>query len=394
MSTIQDIARILRRDYPAEKTIISDSSTAKSLEDDQWPPDGSEAPKEAKRRWNKWSMTNDDLDRHHPSKRRRMLSPTDPDLTRIPAAQPDLYAISTNSTTMQNTSNFSYVAHAGFTTAASQLQVIEAEVAISMKTTIIQRSDTTTSKKSKKASSSTKRPAGQSSLATFFEKKNSADIGPKPCPQDKRPKPQQLGPTLSQTREESSLSRQHIPRTIIAPTNLLINEAVVPTPRLPLASIPQPLSSHRFQPLTSTRPRPLPATSTVPSHNEPPLNPYPFLSSSPPKPSEPIPRDRENDRLKNSTTVPSHVKIIGGNYDADHWKKWNEAKDTQSAQEMNEEQEPKEERQRPATTYHTTSMQQLGNGRRTLGVKRSMGGWAARGRGKGGGGFEVPRRVG
>ena len=394
MSTIQDMARILRRDYPAEKTIISDSSTAKSLQDDQWPLDGSVAPKEAERRWNKWSMTNDDLDGHHPSKRRRMLSPTDPDLIRIPAAQPALSAISTNSTTMQNTSSFSYVAHAGFTTAASQLQVIEAEVAISMKTTIIQRNDTTTSKKSNKVSSSTKRHAGQSSLATFFEKKGAADIGPKPSTLDKRPKPQRAGPTRGQTREDPSLSRQYIPRTTIAPTNLLINEAVVPTPRLPLASIPQPLSSHRFQPLTSTRPRPLTTTSTVPSYDEPPPNPYPFLSSSPPKPSDLIPRDCQNDRLKNSTAVSGHVKIIGGNYDADHWKTWNEAKDMQIAEEMNEEQEPNEERQRPATTYHTTSMQQVGHGRRTLGVKRSMGGWAARGRGKGVGGFEVPRRVG
>ena len=48
---------------------------------------------------------------------------------------------------------------------------------------------------------------------------------------------------------------------------------------------------------------------------------------------------------------------------------------------------------RPANTFHTTSMQLLGQ-RKTLGVKRSMGGWAARGRGSGlAKGFEVPRRV-
>ena len=386
------MARILRRDCPAEKTIISYSSVAKSLEDDQWPLDGSKAPKEAERRWNQWSMSNDDMDRHHPSKRRRVLSPTDPDPTRISATQPDFSAISTNPTAMQNTSSFSYVTHAGFTTAASQLHVIEAQVARSERTTNIRSNETTTTKKSSKISSSTKRHAGQSSLATFFEKKGVADIGLNSSTLGKRPKPQRVESTRSQICEDSSLSRQYIPRTTIPPRNLLINEAILPTPRLPLASIPQPLSSHRFQPLTSTRPRPL--ASTVPSHDEPPPNPYPFLSSSPQNLSDPIPHACERDHVKSGTAVSSHAEIRGGKDDSDHWKKGNEAKDTQIAEEENEEQEPKEARQRPATTYHTTSMQQVGNMRRTLGVKRSMGGWAARGRGKGGGGFEVPRRVG
>lgn len=391
MSTIQDMARILRRDCPTEKTIISYSSAAKSLEDGQWPLDGSEASKNAERRWNKWSMADNDLDRPHSSKRRRMLSPNDPNLTRISAVQPDLSSISTNSTTMQNMSSFSHVARAGFTTAASQLHVIEAEVARSERTMSIQPNETTTGKKLSKTSSSTKRHAGQSSLATFFEKKSVADDSLSFGTLDKRFMPHRAEPTLNRTCENSSLSRQHIPRSTIAPTNLLINEAVLPTPRLPLVSIPQPLSTHRFQPLTSTRPRPLTTVSTtIPSHDEPPLNPYPFLSSSPPKLPDPIPHDC------GSTALSSHAEIRGEKSNLDSMNEVHGAKATHTAEDLKEEQEPRETRQRPATTYHTTSMQQVGNVRRTLGVKRSMGGWAARGRGKGGatGGFEVPRRVG
>ena len=53
----------------------------------------------------------------------------------------------------------------------------------------------------------------------------------------------------------------------------------------------------------------------------------------------------------------------------------------------------KEQVTRPASTFHTTSVQLLGQ-KKTLGVKRSMNGWAARGRSSGlGKGFEVPRRV-
>ncbi|TKA23274.1 hypothetical protein B0A50_07331 [Salinomyces thailandicus] len=130
----------------------------------------------------------------------------------------------------------------------------------------------------------------------------------------------------------------------------------------------QPLQEMRNPPAATSEnmqrpkgvPLPLYTPRTAPLHTKPPTsrtrghtpagNDYMFLSSSPPQPD-----DGENQTLD---SAPSN--------------------DTLSDKEK---PVPKD---KPASTFHTTSMQALAPRRRTLGIRRTFNGWASRG-GRGGG---------
>ncbi|KAL8792265.1 MAG: hypothetical protein Q9195_005144 [Heterodermia aff. obscurata] len=312
-----------------------------SAEDDHWPLDGTENPQEAERRWNRSSTLNDDWDQQLPSKRRRMLSPTDnrsnPTIRALSATL-ESPMISTTTTTMQNSSSFSYVAHGGFTTAASQLQVIEAEAARSTKA-----ANSSFKTKNSNKHASTKLSAGQSSLATYFGKPSIPDISTAAIVR------------VPQTMSHPSNCIAHTSTRISEPPesnlNIITNEIALPTPRKPLQNIPQDLSTHRLSNLPMPRPNSRPLDLDDDPYSFPRKN-YPFFSSSPPKP--PSPTSPTKDRFELDIADSASVR---------------------------------ENATRPASTFHTTSVQQVGV-RRTLGLKRSMNGWAAKG------GFEVPRRVG
>lgn len=362
MTTIQDVARILRRDCPAQEPISLERVGIRSLADDQWPLDGTENPEEAEQRWSKGSTTKYDRDHQHSNKRRRLLDPTNTNSMASvgdPVTILDPRTISTNVTTMHDSSSFSSTLHGGFTTAASQLQVIEAEAA--RPTTIADGlgfHKANPGNKPSKVSLSTKRSAGQSSLASFFGVKDAASPRlvsiPVPKPRSSLPKafPKETFEDFTIVKHQQSLSNQVLP-----PLNPLISEPILPAPRLPLQAIPQTLSTHRLQPLPTTRPQAPPIDDTMPSKS------YAFLSSPPSKPPSPVLHHQEEKDPAISGAARMDTAMV------------------------------------PASTLHTTSVQQVGI-RRTLGVKRSMNGWAERGRGngngngKGKGGFAVPRRVG
>ena len=219
MHTIDDIARILRRDLPAKKTIQEESRSVKNQEDDQWPLDGTDKPGEAEKRWNKWSTSSDDWGSQPAGKRRRLLDSADSKPTTRPLdlnATLDPSIISTNATTMQNSSSFSYV---GFTSAASRLQVLEEEATKSRATTL---SAPELVDKPTKTSLSTKRSAGQSSLATFFGKKSTVDSSLAGLPATKRSLP----------RPPKSFKE-----------NLPIANSIIPDLSIPLANPTIPLIS-------------------------------------------------------------------------------------------------------------------------------------------------------
>ena len=344
MSSIEDIARILRRDYPAERSVILKSSVVTNAEDDLWPLDGTESSERVERRWNRSSALNDNWDQQLPSKRRRVLSTIDNRSNPTVRALSDTLEspiFSTDTTTMQKSSSFSYVTHGGFTTAASQLQAIEAEAARS--TTAANANSRV--KKSIKTSSSTRRSAGQSSLATYFGKPGIPDINTSANVQV----PTTVVP-VSVTIAEASVEI-FVPSESNAYTTA--NEIGLPPPRRPLDNVPPNLSTHRLTNLPTPRPNSRPLNHDDDSYSFSRKN-YAFLSSSPPKPPSPCAKDPREDDTTPSASV-------------------------------------RENATRPASTFHTTSVQQVG-ARRTLGVKRSMNGWTARGGGKGG--FEVPKRVG
>ena len=319
-------------------------------------------------RWNKWSANDSGMDGNHPFKRRRVqgdnpenASATLTNLTNIPLSTSRSIGVST---TMQNPYAFSYAG--GFTTAATRLQVTEAENSSrhSSKSTI--KDATLTDKQSIKPLQSYKRPQGQSTLSTFFDKKSSSGSISLPTATAR------LTSWYSSTDASSlvdagiliddearSTDYEEVPlpmprsksNNIMLPT---IAERQPPIARKPLSAIPQTLATHRLKPISTSRPRP-------PLHNDDhPQKGYVFLSSSPPQPtlqSEPKVDDQPEGNSLNNITASNAV--------------------------------------RPATTFHTTSIAQaqaqaFSNGaRRTLGVKRSMNGWAARGNKS----FAVPRSI-
>ena len=127
------------------------------------------------------------------------------------------------------------------------------------------------------------------------------------------------------------------------------------TPHLP---IPQALATHRLQPLSNTnRPRPI-------AHEEEPLKKkqYSFLSSSPPHIEELV--DSAENQCEDQSLSMMSGQIASQKTDIIS-----------------------------SRNFHTTSMAQLqteGVPTKTLGVRRSMNGWSARGRQ----GFSIPKMDG
>ena len=282
-------------------------------------------------------------DQQLPSKRRRMLSPIDDHSNptiRALSGTLESPMITTTTTTMQDSSSFSYVAHGGFTTAASQLQAIEAEAARSRMAAIPESKP----KKSSKVSSFTKRPAGQRSLATYFGNPSITDIS--------TASNVRVPTTVAPVSNLVARASTEIYVALESDINMITNEISLPPPRKPLHQIPQDLSTHRLSNLPTPRPSSRPLNHDDDSYAFPEKKKYPFFSSSPPK--EPSPNPRAEDCFEHDTASSTSVQ---------------------------------ENAMRPASTLHTTSVQQVG-ARKTLGVKRSMMGWSAKG------GFEVPRKVG
>ena len=339
---MQDISRILRRKFPTQTALLEGCKKATRLEDDQWPLNGDEIAERKKNGWNKLPPA--DLTQHYaypPMKRRRVQGDDENNVTgsignTFNVSMTASYSVGV-STTMQDPSAFSYPG--GFTTAASQLQAIEAERALKEPKPTKAGTTASHNKQSTHASEPHKRLRGQSTLSSFLRTEQLNNTFTSTNLLTSKPPSTTAS---SRTIKASPPKRIPLPKPAPAPTRPKPPPTPThPPPRNPLASIPLPLTTHRLPTHpTSTRPRP---TADHPHKT------YLFLSSSPPPSAEA--EAEQEDAMLNRTMSSSGI--------------------------------------RSAATCHTPVQAQSQGGRRTLGVKRSVDGWATRGRGKGG--FAVPR---
>ena len=352
-SAVQDISRILRRECPTDWALLESSKAVANLEDNALPLDGSDNAREAGSRWNNWTASDPLADFAKPSLKRRRVQAdytdnADAMLTgfgKMPI--PAIFSTSCP-VTMQDPSTFSY--HGGFTSASAQLQVTGGE---------------TTSRRSKEGragavdptrqqnTSPKKGPSqkclhGQGTLSHFLTRRSASAVSSAPTGLDT------LNPlaTIASTEVGIAAPAQFKNAQLALPEAASAAAVNQIPQRKPLGSIPQSLATHRFQQHPATRPRP------PRSHDHQSTKDYIFLSSSPPRSaslSQPEGEVASEDSVLNRTMHGSAVIS--------------------------------------AKTYHTTSMAQvqssINGSKRTLGVKRSMNGWAVRGNK----GFAVPRSI-
>ena len=340
-STVNDIARILRRDSPTQTEISEACETLQSMHDDLWLLTGEEEVKAIGAKWSKWDPNESS---EYPSKRRRIQ---DSERSGIEGMTTCVNSKTAGrfggATTMQSSSTFSY--NTGFISAAAQLQHVDEH----------KKKDTGPSgvkkpikvRKEGVESNNTPRigPGGdQSSLVSFLGMKMGKD-------------------RRSTSFEEVVAGRSQNPfarhshtyrnETVTGPTantNQISIGGLDPTSRPPQPAIPEALAAHRLQPLSDTnRPRPL---------LDEPLRkkPYVFLSSSRPHIEELV------EAAENQCADQSPSKMMSMTEDS--------------------EVAPQRTDMMLSRTFHTTSIAQLRTDeapRKTLGVRRSMTGWSARG---------------
>ena len=347
-STVNDIARILRRDTPTQAKITEACETLKSMQDNLWSLTGEEEAKEIGAKWSKWD-SNETSD--HPSKRRRVQDSERNGAEGMIACVNSYRSI----TTMQSSSTFSY--NTGFISAAAQLQHVDEHKKMDIRPSGADK----TSKTHKEGAESNNRSSlgqagGQSNLMSFLGMKTERDR--RSTTFDKIAE-ERLGNSVA---PRSHTSRKETVTGLAVTTNQVSIEGLGPTPRPPQLPIPEALATHRLQPLSNTnRPRPL-------VHEEPPRKKhYPFLSSSPPHIEEVV------EAAGNQLEVQSPSKMMSG------------VEDSHVARQQTDVV--------PSRTFHTTSIAQVQTqvgSRKTLGVRRSMNGWSTRGSH----GFSVPKMDG
>ena len=345
-STVNDIARILRRNCPTQAQISKACETLQSLHDDLFSFAGEEEIEPTGIEWSKWD-TVEPLE--HPLKRRRMQDIQSRGGKEMTACMKSHLAGQFGSTTtMQSSSTFSY--NTGFISAAAQLQHVDEDKKMDIKLCGAE----TLSKKSKEGArltelSSLGHERGQSDLTRYFGMKAGNDRRVAPVVRFAEKTQGKIAPRRSHDEcyEEN--------KGLMNNTNVVSSEDLCQKSQTPHLPIPQALATHRLQPLSNTN-RPRPIAHEEDSSRE---KPYSFLSSSPPHIEEPVDaaEDQCEDQLLSVISRPMvsrKVDIISSRH------------------------------------FHTTSMAQLRKEvlpTKTLGVRRSMNGWSARGRQ----GFSIPR---
>ena len=351
-STVNDIARILRRGTPTQTQISEASETLQSMHDNLWSLTGEEVKAGAK--WSKWDS---DESCEHPSKRRRILdSERNPTGEMRSSASTHMTQYIGSTTTMQSRSTFSY--NPGFISAAAQLQHVDEHETTKARPPGVDK----TSRLGKGGAESNHKTGleqrgGQGNLLSFL----GVNEG-----RDKKSTPSEIpmeGRSENSIARRSRTCRNETVTNLTAHANQVFIDTSGTTSRKPHLPIPEELITHRLQPLSNTnRPRPI-------SHEDELLRrkPYIFLSSSPPHIEELV------EAAENEREDPSPSKTI-------------------SKMEESEIQSRRTDIV-PSRTFHTTSVVQLqseGVHRKTLGVRRSMNGWSARGSHN----FSVPKMKG
>ena len=348
-NTVNDIARILRRRTPSQAQISEASDKLQSMHDDLWPLNGEEV-KAIGEKWSRWDSINSC---DQPFKRKKMQ---DDDRSAIlsTTVRMDPYVTGHvgSTTTMQSSSSFSY--NTGFISAAAQLQHVDNPRTMNPKPGAMEKPSKACKGRAGANHLSNLGPRGQSNLMSFWGTKAGTESEIIPFE------------ILTEERSEDQVARCSRTSHYDTVSGLTATRALASNeiPGLPAIAthlpIPEALATHRLQPLSNTnRPRPL-------GHEDEPLKkkPYVFLSSSPPHSEELVKTEEKQNDNESPSAVVSRV-----------------------------EESEIESRHRdtiPSRTFHTTSSAQLrsdGTSRKTLGVRRSMNGWSARGSH----GFSIPK---
>lgn len=346
VSTVIDISRILRRECPSEECIVDASKCLEHRNDNLWLMDGEEDPQAGQDRWN---ISSDAL---AASRKRRKLAPEDTKVTAF-----------LDPTTMDNPRKFSYKGTGDFTSAAAQL-----------------RDNTEFGRDPQRRRLSSGDPGLPSSRYD--------------CPGDKAKSKVNSGNLISLWGGKSTLkhvsgsstdpyaratgfhdannpiSKDHIswrkdsrtPLTTIFSTHKN-TEITNPQNSRHLNIIPSGLADHKLR----TRPHQNRMRSAESPHD---VKPYAFLSSSPPATDDLDPQKTNIER--NLGAAPST---------------------TFSTKKNVSEDSALGGKDRPASTYHNTSLAQARQGanhlKRTLGLRRSMAEWSSGGNQR----FSVPNKT-
>jgi len=319
-STVQSMAQILRRNLPSSASIQLSSVSLTSTEDDIFPEGGEEDKQEKEARWN--SMSGGDpsfnMGQQAPKRRRIELGRSVSNLEEGAERNwKPAYA-----TTMDRASGFttaSLTTQSGFVSAGSHMQVLKEQSVNCAAGDLQDVEDFYGNKKQGKQKS--KFPEGQGTLFGFLGK----------------PEPQlpQKNPAIVKAVD--------LPRSVLpmVPNNFNLPRAV--STYVEPMGIEPALATHRLGAGNSgTRPR-----QTSHLDVEVPRNDYVFLSSSPPRAkAPPVSLKEPPPKPVGLTAKPAMLSLI-----------------------------------RPPTSKHETTVNMLQNGgqpRKTLGLKRSMDGWASR----------------
>jgi DNA helicase-2/ATP-dependent DNA helicase PcrA len=344
-STMQSIAQILRRNLPSTESISLSSASLPSIEDDLFPKEGKEDAREMDARLNSIVSGNPTFTMGQQAPKRRKIE-LGRSISNLEEGSERNWK-PTYATTMDRVSSFTPAAvtmKSGFVSAGCHLQVLkEQSINVNLKESDEVEKPPPSKRKGTESSKKAKALEGQGTLFGFLGK-----------PESKRIAPVQKAIELPRPAPQFSAART-------------INNPRPPSAYTSATTIDHSLSTHRLPTTTNpfARPRQPPNSQTEPIHR----NDYVFLSSSPPLPKHPcLPIEEEVvEKPPGLVAKPPLLPLI----------------------------------RPPSVSMHETSIERLKAGNlgnvgsgvggigkgKTLGVRRSMNGWAAR---KGGNGGFVP----
>lgn len=362
IDTVHDISLILRRGCPSESAILGGRRTLENFQDNLWPLNGERDPEEMGTKWDKGAGNSIST-----YKRRRTDDEQKGDrLCDFPNATRSSAMVSIGTTTtMQSSSAFSYQGSDSFISASTHLQYVRenfqekrSEVSTeTAKPTVKPMIESQDYDRFAKSFKRTKSSEGQGSILNFWAlETNGNRLTDRPNIPVQRNVHHQRN--RKRKSEDFQVEKENLPIT-----NIEITDTAISKPR---AVIPQEFTDHKLRPaINASRPR------LAKTEHDQSANPYIFLSSSPLRCENPHPRMGPSDPappLDLTSNVPSTRDSDGTG---------RKTLDT-----------------RPATTLHTTTVDQVrmtGSNvatKKTLGVRRSMAGWSARKNQ----GFSVPSR--
>ncbi|KAL8834527.1 MAG: hypothetical protein Q9170_003709 [Blastenia crenularia] len=367
---VSDIAHILRRQCPSESEIRKGSSALQTKEDDLWPLDGQQLPELMKSKWdNQDSSTTLDGGRQETQKSRLWCDRDSLSTHQYPAASivPGSTVIIGNNITMDDRSSFSVQSLGGFTSATNQFHrhVQEQQLAQKPRQASTARRDASTDNQT----------VANSRKRKFYDRaqSNLTSLWGAPAQPTGMMKPFEA--SYAKRMASSAIIESHFGSAKTASSNLdniasisiqarssserCKKESIVP--RIPLAPVPVNLAKQKIRPIATVSTQ----RSPYKGHDEP-DDRYVFLSSSPLSLGTTFKRESDAARSISQTSTD-----IVASHEAE----------TSAFGDL-----------RPAAIRHVTSIAQVQSAaasRKTLGVRRSMNGWNA----KGVPGFSVPKKV-